>query len=169
MTLRSSNWHVICTNSVLSTHNFNIVEMCMFNYTVTILAFPKPSQFHIFYCCLSRCVFVRPYSPIWGAKTLVPILSVSLQFAWLCHEPETLSQVIGTVLPNLSIQFMLYKKYFCATRVSLHVWTYQQSERVPKNRFGPILLPYKYVITDIPLESFSQFFQLLFPSSLTAE
>lgn len=73
------------------------------------------------------------------------------------------------MLPNLSTQSMLYKKYFCSTCVSLRMWTYQQSEGIPKNRFGPILLQHKSVITEIPLGSFSRFFQPRFPSSsLTA-
>lgn len=107
--------------------------------------------------CLSDHISQFGMQKLWS-----PHLIVSPQFTGMCNEPETPFQVARTVLPNISIRFMLYKKYFCTTYVSLHMWTYQQNEGIPKNRFGPLLLQHKSVITEIPLGSFSQFFQPLF-------
>lgn len=49
---------------------------------VTIPAFTGLSQFHMFYCCISRYAFVRPYISIWDAEILVFIFNYESTVSW---------------------------------------------------------------------------------------
>lgn len=136
-----------------------LLKRVWFNHTVSILAFPGLSQFHIFYCCISKHVFVRPYIPIWDAKILVSIFNCKSSVNWNVYWTRNSTPGLWDCASNYKYLIYALKEVFLLSPVChFTCGLTKQSERIPKSECGPNLLQHKWVITEISLLSFSLFY-----------